>query len=95
MRFLYIISIPDYVPKKCADLIRKFLVINPTHRSSLEAIMQDEWMNQGYENRKLKPYTESEQKPKNEEQILIKKSKSDMYCILFFHQLTNHLIVFK
>lgn len=43
----------------CENLLRKFLVLNPTKRSSLEAIMHDKWMNMGYEfEDELKPYTE-------------------------------------
>lgn len=43
----------------CENLLRKFLVLNPTKRSSLEAIMHDKWMNMGYEyDDELKPYIE-------------------------------------
>lgn len=43
----------------CENLLRKFLVLNPTKRSSLEAIMHDKWMNMGYEYEdELKPYVE-------------------------------------
>jgi len=51
--------IPFYMSTDCENLLRKFLVLNPTKRSSLEAIMHDKWMNMGYEfEDELKPYTE-------------------------------------
>lgn len=42
----------------CENLLRKFLVLNPAKRASLEVIMRDKWMNMGYEDDELKPYTE-------------------------------------
>jgi len=51
--------IPFYMSTDCENLLRKFLVLNPTKRSSLEAIMHDKWMNMGYEfEDELKPYIE-------------------------------------
>lgn len=51
--------IPFYMSTDCENLLRKFLVLNPTKRSSLEAIMHDKWMNMGYEfEDELKPYVE-------------------------------------
>lgn len=32
----------------CENLLKKFLVLNPAKRASLETIMKDKWMNQGY-----------------------------------------------
>merc|ERR1719508_115004 len=42
----------------CENLLKKFLVLNPTRRASLEVIMKDKWMNMGYEDDDLKPYVE-------------------------------------
>jgi MAP/microtubule affinity-regulating kinase len=42
----------------CEALLKKFLVLNPEKRSSLEVIMADKWMNIGYENDELKPHIE-------------------------------------
>jgi len=40
----------------CENLLKKFLVLNPAKRSSLEAIMRDKWMNISFEDDELKPY---------------------------------------
>ncbi|GAB0096129.1 MAP/microtubule affinity-regulating kinase 3 [Sergentomyia squamirostris] len=50
--------IPFYMSTDCENLLRKFLVLNPAKRASLEVIMRDKWMNMGYEDDELKPYTE-------------------------------------
>jgi MAP/microtubule affinity-regulating kinase len=50
--------IPFYMSTDCENLLRKFLVLNPTKRASLETIMKDKWMNMGYEDDELKPYIE-------------------------------------
>lgn len=42
----------------CENLLRKFLVLNPAKRASLETIMRDRWMNMGYEEDELQPYFE-------------------------------------
>lgn len=42
----------------CENLLRKFLVLNPAKRASLEVIMKDKWMNMGYEDDELKPFIE-------------------------------------
>ncbi|KAL1517821.1 hypothetical protein ABEB36_001542 [Hypothenemus hampei] len=55
--------IPFYMSTDCENLLKKFLVLNPAKRASLETIMKDKWMNQGYvgyENDELKPYVEPE-----------------------------------
>jgi MAP/microtubule affinity-regulating kinase len=45
----------------CENLLKKFLVLNPTKRASLEMIMKDKWMNVGYEGEEeLKPFVEPE-----------------------------------
>ncbi|GFR13002.1 hypothetical protein TNCT_708211 [Trichonephila clavata] len=52
--------IPFYMSTDCENLLKKFLVLNPSKRASLEAIMKDKWMNVGYEDDELKPYIEPE-----------------------------------
>ncbi|XP_072517702.1 serine/threonine-protein kinase MARK2 isoform X4 [Salminus brasiliensis] len=51
--------IPFYMSTDCENLLKKFLILNPTKRGSLEQqIMKDRWMNVGYEEEELKPYVE-------------------------------------
>ncbi|XP_037917781.1 serine/threonine-protein kinase MARK2 isoform X14 [Hermetia illucens] len=50
--------IPFYMSTDCENLLRKFLVLNPAKRASLEVIMSDKWMNMGFEDDELKPYIE-------------------------------------
>ncbi|XP_033247417.1 MAP/microtubule affinity-regulating kinase 3-like isoform X19 [Drosophila miranda] len=50
--------IPFYMSTDCENLLRKFLVLNPAKRASLETIMGDKWMNMGFEDDELKPYIE-------------------------------------
>ena len=50
--------IPFYMSTDCEALLKKFLVLNPEKRSSLEVIMSDKWMNIGFENDELKPHLE-------------------------------------
>lgn len=52
--------IPFYMSTDCENLLKKFLVLNPAKRATLEAIMKDKWMNIGYEDDELKPYVEPE-----------------------------------
>lgn len=52
--------IPFYMSTDCENLLKKFLVLNPARRASLETIMKDRWMNIGYEDDELKPYIEPE-----------------------------------
>ncbi|XP_068081459.1 serine/threonine-protein kinase MARK2 isoform X2 [Anabrus simplex] len=52
--------IPFYMSTDCENLLKKFLVLNPAKRASLENIMKDKWMNMGYEEDELKPYMEPE-----------------------------------
>uniref|UniRef100_A0A1A9V2P5 Serine/threonine-protein kinase par-1 n=1 Tax=Glossina austeni TaxID=7395 RepID=A0A1A9V2P5_GLOAU len=53
--------IPFYMSTDCENLLRKFLVLNPAKRASLETIMSDKWMNMGFEDDELKPYMEPKQ----------------------------------
>ncbi|XP_059163731.1 MAP/microtubule affinity-regulating kinase 3-like isoform X5 [Physella acuta] len=50
--------IPFYMSTDCENLLKKFLVLNPLKRASLETIMKDRWINMGYEDRELKPFRE-------------------------------------
>ncbi|KAG8564168.1 hypothetical protein GDO81_016355 [Engystomops pustulosus] len=50
--------IPFYMSTDCENLLKKFLILNPSKRGTLEQIMRDRWMNVGYEDDELKPYTE-------------------------------------
>uniref|UniRef100_A0A673I3D6 non-specific serine/threonine protein kinase n=1 Tax=Sinocyclocheilus rhinocerous TaxID=307959 RepID=A0A673I3D6_9TELE len=50
--------IPFYMSTDCENLLKKFLILNPTKRGSLEQIMKDRWMNVGHEDDELKPYIE-------------------------------------
>lgn len=53
--------IPFYMSTDCENLLKKFLVLNPLKRASLETIMKDKWMNVGYEDDELKPFIEPKQ----------------------------------
>ncbi|XP_060887220.1 serine/threonine-protein kinase MARK2 isoform X2 [Labrus mixtus] len=50
--------IPFYMSTDCENLLKKFLILNPSKRGSLEQIMRDRWMNVGYDEEELKPYIE-------------------------------------
>ncbi|UYV71487.1 MARK1 [Cordylochernes scorpioides] len=60
--------IPFYMSTDCENLLKKFLVLNPAKRASLEkannpgvqSIMKDKWMNIGFEDDELRPYLEPE-----------------------------------
>ncbi|XP_029315887.1 MAP/microtubule affinity-regulating kinase 3a isoform X21 [Cottoperca gobio] len=52
--------IPFYMSTDCENLLKRFLVLNPTKRGTLEQIMKDRWINAGFEEDELKPYTEPE-----------------------------------
>uniref|UniRef100_A0A3B3QQ31 MAP/microtubule affinity-regulating kinase 3 n=1 Tax=Paramormyrops kingsleyae TaxID=1676925 RepID=A0A3B3QQ31_9TELE len=50
--------IPFYMSTDCENLLKKFLILNPSKRGSLEQIMKDRWMNAGHDEEELKPYVE-------------------------------------
>ncbi|KAM4542289.1 MAP/microtubule affinity-regulating kinase 3a isoform 29-T32 [Odontesthes bonariensis] len=52
--------IPFYMSTDCENLLKRFLVLNPAKRGTLEQIMKDRWINAGFEEDELKPYTEPE-----------------------------------
>ncbi|CAH0757243.1 unnamed protein product [Diatraea saccharalis] len=61
--------IPFYMSTDCENLLKKFLVLNPAKRASLESIMRDKWMNTGYEDDELRPYIEPQQDYKDHKRI--------------------------
>ncbi|CAB3232642.1 unnamed protein product [Arctia plantaginis] len=61
--------IPFYMSTDCENLLKKFLVLNPAKRASLESIMRDKWMNTGYEEDELRPYIEPQQDFKDHKRI--------------------------
>ncbi|XP_044291560.1 MAP/microtubule affinity-regulating kinase 3 isoform X6 [Varanus komodoensis] len=52
--------IPFYMSTDCENLLKRFLVLNPTKRGTLEQIMKDRWINAGHEDDELKPFVEPE-----------------------------------
>ncbi|XP_065563709.1 MAP/microtubule affinity-regulating kinase 3-like isoform X3 [Artemia franciscana] len=63
--------IPFYMSTDCENLLKKFLVLNPTKRASLEAIMKDRWMNLGFEDDELKPFVEPDSDLNDQKRIEI------------------------
>lgn len=61
--------IPFYMSTDCENLLKKFLVLNPAKRASLESIMKDKWMNMGYEEDELMPFTEPKPDLKDQKRI--------------------------
>ncbi|XP_043975998.1 MAP/microtubule affinity-regulating kinase 4 isoform X1 [Gambusia affinis] len=53
--------VPFYMSTDCEGILRRFLVLNPAKRCSLEQIMKDKWINVGYEGTELKPHVEPEE----------------------------------
>ncbi|KAI2664581.1 MAP/microtubule affinity-regulating kinase 4 [Labeo rohita] len=50
--------VPFYMSTDCEGILRRFLVLNPSKRCTLEQVMKDKWMNAGYEGDELKPHVE-------------------------------------
>uniref|UniRef100_A0A671R311 non-specific serine/threonine protein kinase n=1 Tax=Sinocyclocheilus anshuiensis TaxID=1608454 RepID=A0A671R311_9TELE len=50
--------VPFYMSTDCEGILRRFLVLNPSKRCTLEQVMKDKWMNAGYDSDELKPHTE-------------------------------------
>jgi MAP/microtubule affinity-regulating kinase len=42
----------------CENLLKKLLVLNPAKRQELASVMQDRWINIGFEDNELQPYAE-------------------------------------
>lgn len=76
--------IPFYMSTDCENLLKKFLVLNPAKRASLETIMKDRWMNQGYEEEELTPYVQPEPDFKDHKRIGTLQSGT---CVCFFSTL--------
>ncbi|XP_076613127.1 MAP/microtubule affinity-regulating kinase 3-like isoform X2 [Chaetodon auriga] len=52
--------IPFYMSTDCENLLKRFLVLNPGKRGTLEQIMKDRWINSGSDEEALKPFIEPE-----------------------------------
>lgn len=52
--------IPFYMSTDCENLLKRFLVLNPGKRGTLEQIMKDRWINTGFDEEALKPFIEPE-----------------------------------
>ncbi|XP_075993397.1 MAP/microtubule affinity-regulating kinase 3-like [Genypterus blacodes] len=52
--------IPFYMSTDCENLLKRFLVLNPGKRCTLEQIMKDRWINAGVDEQALKPFLEPE-----------------------------------
>ncbi|EDW80946.1 uncharacterized protein Dwil_GK11799 [Drosophila willistoni] len=51
--------VPYYISMDCENLMRKFLVLNPSKRTTLNAVMSDKWINLGHEDvDRLRPFRE-------------------------------------
>ncbi|XP_056616887.1 MAP/microtubule affinity-regulating kinase 3a isoform X2 [Triplophysa dalaica] len=50
--------IPFYMSTDCENLLKRFLVLNPAKRGTLEQIMKERWINAGFDDDELKPYAE-------------------------------------
>ncbi|KAI6189768.1 Non-specific serine/threonine protein kinase [Aphelenchoides bicaudatus] len=67
--------IPFYMSTDCENLLKKFLVLNPARRGTLDQIMSDRlgWLNLGHEDDELKPYQETPKSVKDERIIQVLK----------------------
>ncbi|XP_023817975.1 MAP/microtubule affinity-regulating kinase 4-like isoform X1 [Oryzias latipes] len=50
--------VPFYMSTDCEGILRRFLVLNPAKRCTLDQVMKDKWINTGYEGDDLKPHIE-------------------------------------
>ncbi|XP_067847852.1 MAP/microtubule affinity-regulating kinase 3a isoform X7 [Heptranchias perlo] len=50
--------IPFYMSTDCENLLKRFLVLNPSKRGTLEQIMKDRWINAGHDDDELRPFIE-------------------------------------
>ncbi|XP_056299769.1 MAP/microtubule affinity-regulating kinase 4 isoform X2 [Pseudoliparis swirei] len=50
--------VPFYMSTDCEGILRRFLVLNPTKRCTLDQVMKDKWINSGYDADDLKPHIE-------------------------------------
>ncbi|XP_075872574.1 MAP/microtubule affinity-regulating kinase 3-like [Nelusetta ayraudi] len=61
--------IPFYMSTDCENLLKRFLVLNPGKRGTLEQIMKDRWINAGSDEDDMKPFTEPELDIKDQKRI--------------------------
>ncbi|XP_037606724.1 MAP/microtubule affinity-regulating kinase 3-like isoform X1 [Sebastes umbrosus] len=61
--------IPFYMSTDCESLLKRFLVLNPGKRGTLEQIMRDRWINVGSNDEALKPFVEPEMDFRDEKRI--------------------------
>ncbi|XP_040919874.1 MAP/microtubule affinity-regulating kinase 3-like isoform X2 [Toxotes jaculatrix] len=61
--------IPFYMSTDCENLLKRFLVLNPGKRGTLEQIMKDRWINAGFDEEELKPFTEPELDIRDQQRI--------------------------
>ncbi|XP_041035208.1 MAP/microtubule affinity-regulating kinase 4 isoform X2 [Carcharodon carcharias] len=52
--------VPFYMSTDCENILKRFLVLNPAKRGTLEQIMKDKWINVGCDGEELRPYVEPE-----------------------------------
>uniref|UniRef100_A0A8C5EBW7 non-specific serine/threonine protein kinase n=1 Tax=Gouania willdenowi TaxID=441366 RepID=A0A8C5EBW7_GOUWI len=50
--------VPFYMSTDCEGILRRFLVLNPSKRCTLEQVMKDKWINAGHDGEELKPHIE-------------------------------------
>ncbi|KAA3680472.1 MAP/microtubule affinity-regulating kinase [Paragonimus westermani] len=53
-------QIPFYMSGACESMLKQMLVIDPKKRSTLKELMQQSWINIGYEREPLQPFVETE-----------------------------------
>ncbi|XP_053192036.1 MAP/microtubule affinity-regulating kinase 3-like isoform X3 [Scomber japonicus] len=82
--------IPFYMSTDCENLLKRFLVLNPAKRGTLEVredaenqIMKDRWINAGFEEDELKPYSEPELDITDQKRIGTKKKIIIKYLLMF------------
>eukprot|EP00054_Salpingoeca_dolichothecata_P025443 m.178174 g.178174 ORF g.178174 m.178174 type:complete len:954 (-) comp25357_c0_seq3:66-2927(-) len=61
--------VPFFMSTDCEQLLKKFLVLSPSKRANLETVMNERWLNIGYDE-PLKPYTATPLDIQNEERLL-------------------------
>ncbi|XP_077597258.1 MAP/microtubule affinity-regulating kinase 4 isoform X2 [Stigmatopora nigra] len=50
--------VPFYMSTDCEGILRRFLVLNPAKRCTLDQVMKDKWINSGFDGEDLKPHIE-------------------------------------
>ncbi|XP_030577205.1 MAP/microtubule affinity-regulating kinase 3-like isoform X1 [Archocentrus centrarchus] len=61
--------IPFYMSTDCENLLKRFLVLNPGKRGTLEQIMKDRWINSSSDEEELKPFIEPELDIRDQQRI--------------------------